>query len=86
MHPGSMLDREYIQLLQDRNMFLFSIVIIQSNLDKNECFAYGSNSYGQLSSEGSFISRPSQITSFKDMKIVGIYCGAYHSFVQNSKG
>jgi hypothetical protein len=24
--------------------------------------------------------------SIKDMKIMAVYCGAYHSFVQNAKG
>ena len=56
------------------------------DLDKNECFAYGSNNYGQLSNENTYVSRPTQITSFKDMKIVAVYTGAYHSFVQNNKG
>ena len=32
------------------------------------------------------MSRPTQITSFKDMKIGALYAGSYHSFVQNSKG
>jgi alpha-tubulin suppressor-like RCC1 family protein len=32
------------------------------------------------------VSKPTQIGAFKEMKITGIYAGAYHSFIQNSKG
>ena len=56
------------------------------DLDKYECFGYGSNLYGQLSLEGDHIYRPTQLSCFKEMKIVKIVCGSYHSFVQNSKG
>lgn len=30
--------------------------------------------------------KPSPLHALKDMKIVAIYAGAYHSFVQNAKG
>lgn len=57
-----------------------------NNVDKNELFGYGNNTYGQLAQESESISRPTPISSFKDMKITSVHCGGYHSFVQNSKG
>ena len=54
--------------------------------NKYECFGYGSNSYGQLSLDGEHIHRPTQLATFKEMKIIKIASGAYHSFVQNSIG
>ncbi len=55
--------------------------------NQNECFAIGGNSYGQLGLENEeTIFRPTLIPSLRDMKITKVICGAYHSFVLNSKG
>lgn len=42
--------------------------------------------YGQLALDTEHVHRPTQLQLFKDMKIVQIATGAYHSFVMNSKG
>lgn len=54
--------------------------------DKNECYGCGSNQYGQIAVEQHQATRPVQISALKDMKVTAVYCGSYHSFVQNSKG
>ena len=54
--------------------------------DKNECYGYGGNSYGQLAQELEVVHKPSPLLPLKDMKIAAVYAGAYHSFVQNVKG
>ncbi len=57
-----------------------------AHADKNECYGYGGNLYGQLGSEQEHVSKPTPIHALKDMKIMAVHCGAYHSFVQNAKG
>ena len=56
------------------------------DLDKNECYGYGGNSYGQLGQQSDHISKPTPLHALKDMKVMAVYCGAYHSFIQNAKG
>jgi alpha-tubulin suppressor-like RCC1 family protein len=56
------------------------------NLDKHECYGCGSNTYGQIAVEQGQTTKPMPIASLKDMKITGVFCGSYHSFVQTVKG
>jgi alpha-tubulin suppressor-like RCC1 family protein len=67
-------------------MPLFSTVMIVCDSDKNECYGCGNNQYGQIGVDQAQTTRPIQINALKDMKITAVFCGSYHSFVQNSKG
>lgn len=53
--------------------------------NKHECYVSGSNTYGQLAIDQEQAPRPIQWFGLRDTKIVGVYCGAYHSFVITSK-
>lgn len=46
---------------------------------------YGSNQYGQLAIEQEQATRPIQLSALRDIKVIGVYCGSYHSFVISSK-
>jgi alpha-tubulin suppressor-like RCC1 family protein len=32
------------------------------------------------------VGKPTPIHPLKDMKVMSVFCGAYHSFIQNAKG
>ena len=53
--------------------------------NKHECYVTGNNTYGQLAIEQEQANRPIQWSALRDSKIVGVFCGSYHSFVITSK-
>jgi mitogen-activated protein kinase kinase kinase 9 len=53
--------------------------------NKHECYVCGDNQYGQLATEQEHISKPIQLSMPKDVKVTGVYCGSYHSFIITNK-
>lgn len=53
--------------------------------NKQECYVCGSNQYGQLAIDLEHTARPVQLAALRDVKVNGVYCGAFHSFVITTK-